>query len=209
LYNRGNDKRFIFENDHDKKRFQELLYIANSTKPFVLRDLTENVYQIRRPDTLVDIGAYCLMFSHFHLLAHEKVEGGISRFMQRLATAYAMYFNLKYKHSGTIFESKFKARHANEDKYLEYLFAYIHLNPVEHIEPEWKNIGIKNLRKTEKYLQGYNFSSYPDYTQGEGRAENKIISHEAFPKYFSSVKDVKEFHNIWLNFEKSDHPDTF
>ena len=35
------------------------------------------------------------MPNHFHLLIHEKIENGISKFMLKLLTAYTMYFNKK------------------------------------------------------------------------------------------------------------------
>ena len=40
------------------------------------------------------------MPNHFHLLVHEKIENGISKFMQKLLTAYTMYFNKKMKGLG-------------------------------------------------------------------------------------------------------------
>ena len=44
------------------------------------------IFEIEKIDTLVDIGAYCLMLNHFHILLKERVEGGISLFMQKLLT---------------------------------------------------------------------------------------------------------------------------
>ena len=201
IYNRGNDKKFIFPEEIDKKRFQFLLYVCNSTKSVDLRELSYNrTFDVEREDTLVDLGAYCLLFNHFHLLLHEKIEKGISCFMQKLATAYAMYFNVKYNHVGTIFESKFKARHADSDEYLRYLFAYIHLNPVEHIDPEWKEKGITDITKAQGYIKKYNYSSYVDYLEVE-RPEKSILNKSAFPAYFDSVDGIEAYHSDWLQHE--------
>lgn len=41
-----------------------------------------------------------------------------------------MYFNTKYERTGSLFEGKFKAEHLDSDRYLKYIFAYIHLNPI-------------------------------------------------------------------------------
>ena len=92
----------------------------------------------------VELYAYCLMGNHFHLLLYELVFGGISRFMQRLSTAYSMYFNLKNERTGILFEGRFHGRHVDNDTYLKYIYSYIHLNPVQHVEPEWKEKGIGN-----------------------------------------------------------------
>lgn len=53
--------------------------------------------------------------SHFYLLVTEAQEGGISKFMQTLGTAYAMYNNQKYERTGGLFEGKLKAQHVDFD----------------------------------------------------------------------------------------------
>ena len=100
VYNRGVEKRTIFIDDVDHKRFMALLYLCNSQKNVhvqTLREEKQEVYSVDRGHTLVSIGAYCLMPNHFHVLCKEKEEGGISKFMGKLCTAYAMYFNKRYK----------------------------------------------------------------------------------------------------------------
>lgn len=154
--------------------------------------------------TLVDIGAYCLMPNHFHLLLHEKTENGISLFMQKLTTAYTMYFNKKYDRSGGLFQGTYKAKHADSDIYLKYLFGYIHLNPVKLIEPTWKEKKIKNRIQAEKFLEKYQYSSYPEYTNKK-RKEGVIIQNEAFPDYFDKISDFSEMIRFWLEFNDNNN----
>ena len=160
----------------------------------------EDVYKVNRGDTIVNIGAYCLMPNHFHFLLREKIHGGISIFMKKLLTAYSKYFNEKNTRTGTLFEGRFKAEHANNDQYLKYLFAYIHLNPVKLIDGDWKEKGIKDLSGAKKFLAEYIYSSYPDYT-GSDRLQRKIIQQTCFPEYFSSEKEFLSFLDEWLKFE--------
>ena len=148
---------------------------------------------------LVDIGAYCLMPNHFHLLVREKNEGGIQKFMLKLLTAYSMYFNKKNERSGSLFENRFRALHVDDDDYLRYLLAYIHLNPIKLIDPHWKENGIRNTREAKQYLAGYQHSSYLDYTEGE-RYERAILNPEAFPKYFQTPNEFKDMVAWWLEF---------
>src|SRR3989344_3335896 len=164
LFNRGNDKRVIFRDKADKTRFQKLLFLCNSAKPLHLSVLKSerngtSIFEMERGGKLIDIGAYCILGNHFHLLVRECVDVGISQFMHKLATAYSMYFNIRNNRTGSLFEGKFRARHALDDAYLRYLFAYLHLNPVKHIEPNWYDTGIKNYKKTWDYLLNYGFSS--------------------------------------------------
>src|SRR3989338_4613670 len=201
VYSRGTEKRPIFLDANDWIRFQKLLFLCNSTKGIVFRDVSvRNTYKYGRGDTVVDIGAYCLMSNHFHLLLREKIEGGISLFMLKILTAYSAYFNKKYRRSGGLFEGKFMATHADTDEYLKYLISYIHLNPVKIIEPEWKEKGIKNFKAAKRHLAAYTHSSYLDYL-GESRVERNILGREAFPEYFRDLEEFEQFIEEWLAFK--------
>ena len=187
LYNRGTEKRTIFVSEKDYRRFLGLLYLCNTSQPVMAgasRFSLKDYLTVDRPDTLVSIGAYCLMPNHFHLLVHESKENGISKFMQKLITAYTMYFNLKYERSGALFQGKFKAVHADSDEYLTYLYAYIHLNPLTLFEPQWKQVPVANTQNALDFLSTYPYSSYSEYA-GAPRTEAKILSREVFPHDFS------------------------
>lgn len=205
IYNRGTDKRDIFLGLRDYDRFLALLYLCNSKNSVDLsrhfRDgkVLSDLYSLQRGDKLVDIGAYCLMPNHFHLLLREKEEGGITKFMGKLATAYSMYFNKKYDRTGALFEGKFKAKHVDSDEYLKYLFAYIHLNPVKLIDPKWKENGINDREVAKRYLQGYRYSSYLEYL-GVTRQENSIIKMSSFPEYFVKPEFFESFVDDWLSY---------
>ena len=93
LYNRGVEKRKTFIGRADYERFEALLYLANQTEPADLKYQGSSFTEIREArtgDPLVEIVAYCLMPSHFHLLVREHVEGGIAKFMQKLTTAFTL-----------------------------------------------------------------------------------------------------------------------
>jgi putative transposase len=206
VYNRGVEKRIIFNNKKDYVRFVELLYICNSKNPVDMRNFSRkgetfaSIFETEKED-LVSIGAWCLMPNHFHLLLKETSENGISKFMQKLTTAYTMYFNKKYNRTGSLFQGVFKTEHVKEDRYLKYLFSYIHLNPVKLIpeEKQWKEVGIKNINKVEKFLQEYEYSSFIDYINKK-REYIKIINKEEFPEYFLKTKEAIEEIQDWLNF---------
>ncbi len=205
-YNRGTDKRKIFLTEKDYLRFVVLLYVCNSTKPihisnFEAKSLIE-LFDVERGEPLVAIGAYCLMPNHFHFLLKEIRKGGISLFIQKLTIAYTMYFNKKSHRTGSLFEGTFKVEHADEDKYLKYLFSYIHLNPVKLIDPKWKENGLKNYKKTREFLDNYKYSSYLDYA-GVERPQNKILNKNKFPEYFETTKDFETEIFEWLSYGKT------
>ena len=210
VYNRGVDKRTIFIDIHDYHRFMLLLYFCNSTEPVDMQKVfregptfTEfsDILKFPKAEPLVAIGAWCLMPNHFHILIKQVAEKGITKFMQKITTAYSMYFNKKYNRTGSLFQGKFKSENPDNDNYLKYLFSYIHLNPVKLIpaESKWKENGIKDLIRTQDFLKKYEYSSLNNYINDNYKYED-IINKKEFPQYFlnadESIKEIVE----WLNF---------
>lgn len=203
LYNRGNSKQKIFMDEEDYLHFIGLLYGCNNENNLKLSNLNkkQNIYDLERGEPLVGIGAYCLMPNHFHILIAEIKDGGISKFMQKLSTAYVMYFNKKYKRTGSLFEGKFKSIHMKNNTQIKYLFSYIHLNPVKLIQKDWKEKGIIDKKEALIYLNKYLYSSYLDFI-GEQRVQNKILRLDLFPNYFPSKNIFNKEIFEWLSFRE-------
>ncbi len=100
---------------------------------------------------------YCLMSNHFHLVV-ETPQANLSRFIQRLATAYTVYFNLRHRRHGHLLDGRFKAKVVSGDDYLLKLSRYVHQNPV------WVAAWAKQpLAERVDRLRNYRWSSYPGY----------------------------------------------
>jgi REP element-mobilizing transposase RayT len=87
-----------------------------------------------RLETLVEatgtrILAWVLMDNHVHLLAFSGPKG-ISKFMRRLLTGYAIHYNRRYSRKGHLFQDRYKSIVCDKDSYLLELVRYIHLNPL-------------------------------------------------------------------------------
>lgn len=212
LYNRGTEKRKIFMSAADYERFIALLFSCNGTAAVRLDDLAKHANSqgsalrvlfdaFERGKTLVDLCAYCLMPNHFHLLAREKEEGGISRFMQKLTTGYTMYFNTRHERSGSLFQGRFKAAHVDNDEYLKYLVSYIHLNPVKLLEPKWRETGIVDRARAKRYLDTYRYSSFPDYS-GDERPEQQLLTMRTLYEYYDCTvpASFKASVAVWLDY---------
>lgn len=198
IYNRGNSKQSIFHDQEDYEYFMWLLYISNNEDHFAVDRTFSKGYFYERGEQLVAIGAYCLMPNHFHILITQIKENGISRFMHKISTAYAMYLNSKNKRTGSLFEGRYKAQHIDNDTYLKYIYSYIHLNPVKLINPTWKESGIKDIQNTNSFLHNYKYSSYIDYAEPNNRDERRILNPEFFPKYFVNKEHFKKEIFSWL-----------
>ena len=210
IYNRGNSKQNIFLDDEDRDKFAKLLYLCNSTKSINFREDIVNkkidAWDFDRGETIVSIGAWVLMPNHFHIYLTLSQRGGlwdstVSLFMNKLGTAYSMYFNKKYHRTGKLFEGPFKSVRMTGNEQAKYIFSYIHLNILKLIEPLWKESGLKNNRKALEFLNKYKWSSYQDY-MGKKRPENKILFSKDFPDYFNNKKVFEEEIFDWLNWNK-------
>ena len=169
IYNRGTEKREIFSEEkdyirfvHDLYEFNDLNTVLNVGHRFEIYGGSTSIYRGKR-NLLVEVIAFCLMPNHFHLILRQLKEQGITKFMQKLGTGYTMYFNQKNQRSGALFQGRFKAILVDQDEYLLPLVSYIHLNPVELIESNWKERGVKDWEKTNEFLEKYRWSSYLDF----------------------------------------------
>ncbi len=199
VYNRGNSKQKIFHDDEDYQRFCALLYACNQKGHFKIDDLSkkETPYNLNIQDFIVAIGCYALMPNHFHLLITPINDGDITQFMLKVITAYVMYYNKKYKRTGSLFEGRFKVQHVTSETHLQYLYAYLHLNALKLFDYSWKEKGIKNLSNAIIYLKSYPYSSLLDYLEIK-RIQNKIINPKFFPDYFPTNKEVWKDIFSWI-----------
>ena len=145
---RGNGREAVFRKPEDYIRFMEQLDAALEADGLILY-------------------AYVLMPNHYHLFV-ETPMGNVSRFMQRLNTAYGMYFRFKHKRPGHCFQGRYGAKLVEGDRYILGLTRYIHLNPV-------KGEGMKAVAVDRKraLLRDFPHSSYCGYA-GLSKPEPRI-----------------------------------
>ena len=74
------------------------------------------------------------MPNHIHLLIKQKGKDSIKKFTQSLFTRYSIYFNRKYRRSGSLFQGRYKATNVIDRNYLLDLSRYIHKNPLKYTE---------------------------------------------------------------------------
>lgn len=111
VYDRGNSKQIIFEDDSDRYRF--------------LSDISDRFARHE-----VAVLAWCLMDNHFHLMVDDPLDN-LSKAMQCALTAYAKYFNGKTGRTGHLFDNRYSRVAVESDTQAVQLLDYIHLNPVK------------------------------------------------------------------------------
>ena len=113
IYNRGRSRLSICHDQHD--------YL----------DILAKLKIYSRKYHITPI-AYSLLPNHYHILARQDDTPRASLLPQRIFNSYSKIYNLKYQHSGTIFEGTAKAIAVKDQRYLLHLCRYIHANPVLH-----------------------------------------------------------------------------
>lgn len=192
----------VFTRREDYERFLLLMFLCNGDEPISIRTSLAKYRgrfsvklfqeQVSSPEKkLVSIHAYCLMPNHFHIVLRQDRENGISIFMKKVCVGYSMYFNTKYEHSGVLFQGRFKSNHVDSDAYFRHIFSYVHLNPVELTEKNWKEAGVRNKKHVTDFLDRYLYLSFLDYHK-DMRPERAILSYDDAPDFLKQIGSLDE-----------------
>lgn len=173
LYNRGVEKRTIFQDKSDLLRFFQSIKEFNCVDP--VGSIYEHSFHKEKDSgkKLVEIISYCLNPNHFHLIVKQLEENGISEFMKRLSGGYTLYFNNRHKRSGVLFQGKFKSKHIDSDTYLQHVSVYVNLNNQVKGNPI-------SLSK----------SSWDEYTD---RCDDSICNTDIIVKGHKNIKEYQKF----------------
>jgi len=107
---RGIERRRIVDDDMDRQFFVDRLGKLSTA-------LETPVY------------AWALMKNHAHILLRSG-NAGLSEFMRKLLTGYAITYNRRHHRHGHLFQNRYKSIVCEEDTYFKELVRYIHLNPL-------------------------------------------------------------------------------
>ena len=135
ILTRGNDRKRIFRYAGDYSRF---LVLARECA-------------LKYP---VFIFHYCLMGNHIHFLIKTTEARHTPKFFQALFQSYAAYFRKRYRHTGYLFQNRYKSYYIDKETYLLECARYIERNPVR--------AGIVES------ISDYRWSSYLYYAEGNG-----------------------------------------
>ena len=112
LFNRGNNRRDLFQEREDFQAFlQELLKAKTKYQVFLYH--------------------YCLMTNHYHLLLQIPRGDDLPRLMHQVQLGYARYFKKKYGFIGHLFQERFRSPRIPEESYYLQCGRYIERNPVK------------------------------------------------------------------------------
>ena len=120
--------------------------------------------------------AYCLMPNHYHFLIRQNSNLAAGLLPQRVFNSYSKAYNKKYKHNGTLFEGRFKAKHILDDTYMRHICRYIHANPVK-----------------DKLVDRIEDWPYSNYLEWMGLRSGTLFDPEFVIDFFESKASYKKF----------------
>ncbi|OGM76977.1 hypothetical protein A2188_00490 [Candidatus Woesebacteria bacterium RIFOXYA1_FULL_43_9] len=182
VYNRGVEKRPIFEDQQDISVFLSYLkeYLSYRDDNLLLHkigsgELTSkekrdcvNRIQLNNFFNEISLLCYGLMPNHFHFLLRQEQERSMDILMNSLGTRYTMYFNKKYKRVGSLYQGVYKAVEVSSEEYLLYLSKYIH----------YQTLVINYPSSFEEYL---------------GRRKTDWVNTDIILSYFSKANDANSY----------------
>ncbi|MBQ9043645.1 MAG: transposase [Eggerthellaceae bacterium] len=151
---RGVAKQIIFEEDRDRRFFG--------------KKMREYLNECD-----VELYAWCLMSNHVHLMVRAELDL-VAKFMHKLLTSYARYFNSRHDRTGHLFQNRFDSVPITTDEQLMTAVLYIHRNPDDI--------------PGQNYMR-YEWSSYREYIG------NPFVSHTEFVlQVFGGLERFVAFH---------------
>ena len=198
IYNRGVEKRLIFQDSQDYGVFLSYLkdYLLPKDEKGLKEMLSDPKVSYKEKDRIIKLLqlnnfngeltllAYCLMPNHFHFLLHQKSIDSIDRFMNSIGTRYTMYFNKKYERVGFLYQGVYKAVMITTDEQLLHLSRYIHKQA----------LALQGLA-LERGMQEQP-SSYLDYI---GKRKTAWVHPEEILKFFSKTNPKLSYENFVMH----------
>lgn len=172
FYNRGNNRQTVFF------EAENYVYFLKGVKRYLHGQ--------------VDVIAYCLMPTHYHLLVRVvaanqtsevfktsevlRTSEVLSNAMMRLGVSYTKAINKRFERTGALFQGQFQSKPVTTYKHLLTLCAYIHANPVKDglaASPEM-----------------WDFSNYLEWL---GLRNGTLVNREFIAENFGTGEEYKKF----------------
>jgi REP element-mobilizing transposase RayT len=177
IVNRGVERRTIFCDDEDFKKFLEIVQDSAIIYNFALH-------------------SFCLMNNHYHLLLQTK-DLNLSLLMRQINSRYSIYFNNKYKRVGPLWQGRFKSWFVYDESYLKALVKYIEYNPIK--ADITKKIGEYKLA-----MSSGNFECFSKRVQSTRILNYELIESTKFDTKldYNEVKKIDELYCAQLEIKK-------
>lgn len=141
----------------------------------------------------IELIAFCIMNNHAHLLTQVEEIKDLSKYMQKINSVYARYYNyMENERVGYVFRDRYKTEPIRDKRQLIQCVKYIHQNPVK--------------AKMVNKISEYKYSSYNDYKNKEIRERGVFTDDEIALICNTNQPCEEEFLDVDFNIEnRIDH----
>ena len=148
--------------------------------------------------------AYCIMDNHLHLLINLKNPKDLSRYMHKINTSYAIFYNEENNRRGYVYKDRFYSQIIKNKGHLIRAIIYIHNNPVkakicdnakEYKFSSYYDILYRDWRNVEEIFENKN-----QYITSHTKTVNNILYSSEFEKV--SLADAKRIFDKYLKGNK-------
>lgn len=203
IYNRGVEKRLIFQDSQDYAVYLSYLknyllpkdtqalqaQLADKTVSSEEKDIIAKLLRMNNFSDEITLLAYCLMPNHFHLFIKQQTASSMDSFMNSLATRYTMYFNRKYNRVGSLYQGVYKAVRVTTDSQFITLSRYIHKQAIVS-----QGQALRKHAQPSSYLEYIGKRNTPWVHEEETLVyfskENPSLSYESFVFHDTDISDI-------------------
>lgn len=176
----GINKEYIFDKEMDIKYYIKIMYK-------------------QREEYNIKIISYCIMNNHAHILLSTGNVSNLSKYMQKLNTKYAIYYNKKYNRVGYVFRDRYKSEGIYDEKHMHSCISYIYNNPVKaKICIRAEDYSYSNIREYKGKIEDENLYTFLEIKQEDYKdiikkylEENKLKKEELLKNKEMLKKIVK------------------
>lgn len=168
----GINQEYIFDNEANMKKYIKLL-------------------EEKREEEII-ILAYCIMNNHAHILVKIKDVKYLEKWMSKVNTTFARYYNKKNERVGHVFRNRYKSQQIKDAKYLYNCIQYIHNNPIKanicKNQEEYEYSSFKHIYKSKTK----NVINVVKSVTNSGYLSNKELSDEPLMIFLEDNQSKEE-----------------
>lgn len=148
-----------------------------------VKDIFLNLVREKSRLLKIEIYAYCILDSHFHIVLQNSV-GKMSEFLRQICGQYASIYRKIEGGRGYVFQDRFRSTLIQDDSYLKMSILYVLLNPVR--------------AKIVLNPFSYNWSSINEYFSKDKDNSEKIVRGDFVEGLFVNKKNLTDGLNAWI-----------
>lgn len=156
--------------------------------------------------------SYCVMDNHSHILIDTKNIKELTKYMHKLNTSYAIYYNKNKSRVGYVYRDRFKTQVIEDERHLYNCILYIHNNPVK--AGICKQAGEYKYSSYKKFFNDKNSNMLTSIFQSKkeyiiAHSKMNMLTNDFIEVEEDKEKEIVDYIENYLNINKIDKRDLY